>query len=157
MLDTDTFNKENPDLVPKLDTPSSIKTDLRPPTGDDTYDMTDEQALLSPAYALGFYFEDKLWALYMIRGCEETKWSETKREEPQIEGKRKDVIMRLVTNHYPAIDVLSIKKKGAGLIFLLYGLSGSGKTLTVGKSSSIGVEMFFADACCCCGRAWRKR
>jgi hypothetical protein len=99
------------------------------------YKMTDEQALLCPARIRGFSLVEKSWNLFLVERVEEIQWSENAFESLVLEEDSKNMVQALVTTHNATglgfDDV--IKGKGRGLIFLLYGPPGSGKTLTAGK------------------------
>jgi hypothetical protein len=99
------------------------------------YKMTDEQALLCPARIRGFSLVEKSWNLFLVEQVEEVQWSENAFENLVLEEESKNMVQALVTTHHVAGEGFDdiIKGKGKGLIFLLYGPPGSGKTLTAGK------------------------
>jgi hypothetical protein len=103
------------------------------------YKMTEEQALLCPARIRGFSLVEKSWNLFLVELVEEIQWSENAFESLVLEENSKNMVQALVTTHNASgvgfDDV--IKGKGKGLIFLLYGPPGSGKTLTAGKKDEI--------------------
>jgi hypothetical protein len=102
-----------------------------------SYHMTDDQALLCPARASGFALGAKNWALFLVDGVHEVKWRDGAFEKLQLESTSKSTIQALVQTHNPTDQFDDfIKDKGKGLILLLYGPPGCGKTLTAGKSLS---------------------
>ena len=66
------------------------------------------------------------------------KFRNTAWEDLRIPDKTKDCIMKLVNNHRPPLENSDKKnegqalQKGFGLVFLLYGPPGTGRTLTAG-------------------------
>jgi hypothetical protein len=105
----------------------------------DDYKMTDEQALLCPARIRGFSLVEKSWNLFLVEQVEEIRWSENAFESLVLEEESKNMVQALVTAHNSTGEGFDdiIRGKGKGLIFLLYGPPGSGKTLTAGKKAEI--------------------
>lgn len=96
--------------------------------------MTEEQALLSPARIRGFSLAEKIWCFFLVKKIEPIQWSETAYEKLSLAEQMKDTIRALVETHKDLTAEFDdlIVRKGKGLIFLLYGPPGSGKTLTAG-------------------------
>jgi hypothetical protein len=99
------------------------------------YHMTDEQALLSPARIRGFSLAEKIWCFFLVEKIKPIRWSETAFEKLSLAEQMKDTIRALVETHKDMTAEFDdlIVGKGKGLIFLLYGPPGSGKTLTAGR------------------------
>jgi ATP-dependent 26S proteasome regulatory subunit len=101
--------------------------------------MTDEQALLSPARIRGFALNEKIWCFFLVDKVKSIEWSEQAFEKLSLEEQTKGALKALVETHKDMTEEYDhdIAGKGKGLIFLLYGPPGSGKTLTAGKSDLV--------------------
>lgn len=103
------------------------------------YEMTDTEALLSPARIRGFAFSEKLWAFFLVEKIVDFEWSGSAFEELELEHSTKSTILSLVRNHYNCTPERSLLlRKGKGLVMLLYGPTGTGKTSTAGKQDTNG-------------------
>lgn len=106
---------------------------------DDSYIMTEAQALLAPARVRGFSLADKVWAFFLVDEVKEIKWAMNSFKTLELEENLKKSIYALVNVHskpsraYEQFDDV-IAGKGKGLIFLLTGPPGLGKTLTAGMT-----------------------
>ena len=83
-----------------------------------------------PAFAL----KDKTWGMYAIDRIHEIDFDNTTFASLLLPPGQKDIIQSLVEVHLDKRSILNdfIKGKGRGLIFMLYGVPGVGKTLTAG-------------------------
>jgi hypothetical protein len=113
--------------------------------------MTREQALLCPARVRGFSLTEKTWAFFLVEKVQEIKWSLNAFPTLELEEDIKETIVALVETHgnpaktyvdpakthgdpaktYKEFDDV-IAGKGRGLVFLLTGHPGLGKSLTAG-------------------------
>lgn len=87
--------------------------------------------MLCPPYVYGFSLESKEWCKYFVDNLSPVAWQENAMEQLILPNAQRRLIRSLVTSHrYPdhARDEASLK--GKGLIMLLHGTPGSGKTLT---------------------------
>jgi flagellar biosynthesis GTPase FlhF len=104
---------------------------------NDSYIMAEAQALLAPARVRGFSLVDKVWAFFLVDEVKEIKWAKNSFATLELEENFKKTISALVHVHgdpsraYEQFDDV-IAGKGKGLIFLLTGPPGLGKTLTAG-------------------------
>lgn len=104
---------------------------------NDSYIMTEAQALLAPARVRGFSLVDKVWAFFLVDEVKEVKWAKNSFATLELKENFKKAINALVHVHvdpsraYEQFDDV-IAGKGKGLIFLLTGPPGLGKTLTAG-------------------------
>ncbi|ETS88013.1 hypothetical protein PFICI_01841 [Pestalotiopsis fici W106-1] len=111
--------------------------------GAPEYDWEDEQFMLCSARVMGYILQEKMWAQFLVDGIEDidvdgshTAFNDrlVLPEDPVLD--RKAVLMGLVKSHYAAYsdnlyqleDI--VPGKGKGLIILLYGPPGVGKTST---------------------------
>lgn len=106
---------------------------------DDSYIMTEAQALLAPARVRGFSLTDKVWAFFLVDKVKRIKWAKDSFKTLRLEENFKKTIYSLVHVHskrsrqYEQFNDI-IAGKGKGLIFLLTGPPGLGKTLTAGTT-----------------------
>lgn len=97
------------------------------------------QALLCPAMAPGFSFRDKLWGYFDVAKLNPIRWTEHPINALQLDLKYRNALSDLVKHYYTHDDKMNdvIVGKGKGLIFLLNGPPGCGKTLTAGKHENL--------------------
>lgn len=97
---------------------------------------TDDEALLCPGNVRGFALADKCWADFRIDNLEDIKWNQEAYSRLEMDDEYKHVIRALVEAHRkhskPDSEEFDdiIAGKGLGLVFLLQGDPGLGKTLT---------------------------
>ena len=87
--------------------------------------------MLCPPYVYGFSLENKEWCKYFVDHLSPVSWQANAMDQLILPIAQRRLIRSLVTSHrYPehARDEASLK--GKGLIMLLHGTPGSGKTLT---------------------------
>ncbi len=95
------------------------------------YSPTDAQALLCPASSPGYNLVKKDWGYFDIDLLEDIVWALNPLNELEIDPLRKEILRDLIMEHHSkpwSNDIVS--GKGEGLIFLLGGPPGCGKTLT---------------------------
>lgn len=124
MIDPVAFNKIRPNntMIPSIRKPI------------DETSLTDVQKLLVNPLAYGFCFGDKIWGAFAVSKLEEVNWNESLADTLVLSQDRKDFIRSLV-KHYSASEPHNllddfVRDKGKGLIGLLAGPPGVGKTLT---------------------------
>jgi len=82
----------------------------------------------------GYSLARKDWCRFYIDSISEIDWNSRAFEELVLAEERKSVLEALVTSHEFPSDVRDqTKQKGKGLVILLHGTPGSGKTLSAGK------------------------
>ncbi|KAJ5964933.1 ATPase AAA-type core [Penicillium vulpinum] len=95
--------------------------------------------LCCPPYGYGFSLSRKEWGLFFIDSIENVKWKENAWDSLIIGDHEKLVLQSLVTSHsYPEDARDQSLQKGKGLVVLLHGLPGSGKTLTAETAAAEG-------------------
>jgi len=100
------------------------------------YNWTDAQALLCPALSPGYSLVKKEWAYFDIDLLEAVEWAPNPLRELEIDTEWKYLLRDLIMEHSSKLQSNGVVSgKGEGLIFLLYGPPGCGKTLTAGKNS----------------------
>ncbi|WPH00689.1 Hypothetical protein R9X50_00351900 [Acrodontium crateriforme] len=116
--DDDEDTGEALDLVPEE------KLDLDP--------LTDEQCLLANAVVKGFSFSEKEWFEFFIDKVSSPDWNSNCFNQLVLTEAQKDLVRALVATHAQkslGFDDI-VKGKGKGLIMVLHGPPGVGKTLT---------------------------
>ncbi|CAH0049045.1 unnamed protein product [Clonostachys solani] len=127
MIDFATF-WENPASMPQWSRPrKGLKTG-----NEKTPDLSDVELMLCTSSVPGFSFTLRQWGIFDIDDIREIDFNLNVFEQLCIPEERKDLILSLVSQHdqgSTAFDDI-IQGKGKGLIFLLHGPPGVGKTLT---------------------------
>lgn len=110
---------------------------------DERKELDDDEVLLCPAFVQGFALRDKVWAEFRIDHLKNVEWNAMAYERLELDDKVKRIIRALVQAHRkhsienpPDFDDI-IAGKGLGLVFLLQGQPGLGKTLTAGALNCV--------------------
>ncbi|KAF7337590.1 AAA family ATPase [Mycena sanguinolenta] len=96
-------------------------------------DFTEEECLLATNILRGFSFSEKRWFLLFIENFSEVEWNQASFDRLVLPEESKNLLLALVSSHLrgdnSGFDDI-IKGKGRGLVILLHGSRGMGKTLT---------------------------
>ncbi|MCJ1431655.1 hypothetical protein MMC27_001010 [Xylographa pallens] len=102
--------------------------------------FTDEELLIASPVVLGFAFSEKLWLEFIVSGINEIEWNEGAFESLVLPEDQKSIVKALVESHSfqgkKNIDDV-IQGKGRGLVAVLHGNPGTGKTLTAESISEL--------------------
>ncbi|KAG7133290.1 ATPase family AAA domain-containing protein 3B like [Verticillium longisporum] len=114
-------------------------------TDDDTYTLTDEEAMLCPARTRGLSLTDKTWSFFLVEGTKPIEFGETAFESLALNPSSKKMIQGLVDGHDPDSPDFDdfIEGKGRGIILSLEGPTGSGKTLTAESIASLTKRILY--------------
>ncbi|KAJ7650899.1 P-loop containing nucleoside triphosphate hydrolase protein [Roridomyces roridus] len=96
-------------------------------------ELTDQETLLATNVLRGFSFTEKRWFLLFIDNYSEIVWNEASFDRLVLPEGSKTLIRALVSSHLRSEDNKFddiIKGKGRGLVTVLHGNPGVGKTLT---------------------------
>jgi len=96
--------------------------------------LTDEDFLICNYKIPGFCFTNKRWCIFQVALINDIEFNSQAFETLLLPQHQKDMIHSLVRVHSSdgvGFDDL-IKGKGKGMVFLLHGVPGVGKTLTAG-------------------------
>ncbi|KAJ6571786.1 P-loop containing nucleoside triphosphate hydrolase protein [Mycena capillaripes] len=96
-------------------------------------ELTDEETLLATNVLRGFSFAEKMWFQMFIDNFSEIEWNEASFDRLVLPEASKTLIRALVSSHLRVEDSKFddiIKGKGRGLVTVLHGSPGVGKTLT---------------------------
>jgi hypothetical protein len=106
-------------------------------------DLEDElDPRLCPSYVYGFSFEKKEWCKFFVDFLSDVDWKSDALDSLILPAPQKRLLQGLVTGHrFPDKARNEHGLKGKGLVILLHGSPGSGKTLTAGKPlCSLGIS-----------------
>lgn len=94
--------------------------------------LTEEQLLLCTPYVRGFLLRRKQWAKFCVDGISDIEWNEEAFESLVLPNNEKDLLLAFAegqANGNAKFDDF-IQGKGKGIVMLLSGAPGVGKTLT---------------------------
>ncbi|KGQ04494.1 26S protease regulatory subunit 4 [Beauveria bassiana D1-5] len=112
--------------------------------------LTDEDYILASPVVLGFAFAEKQWLEFTVTNVGPVRWNDQAWDSLVLERETKDLIKALVTsrrsNASKTIDDV-IQGKGKGLVTVLHGAPGTGKTLTAeGISELLKCPLYMVSA-----------
>ncbi|CAZ80006.1 unnamed protein product [Tuber melanosporum] len=115
----------------------SMRVEALPEDGDEEAEpvFTDDELLTASPVVLGWSFNEKLWLEFTVSGVEEIQWNEKAFDSLVLAEEQKEIVKALVESHSgnniasATIDDV-IQGKGRGLVSVLHGPPGVGKTLT---------------------------
>ncbi|KAK3076236.1 hypothetical protein LTS18_013552, partial [Coniosporium uncinatum] len=112
----------------KLDTIASTTDEAKK---EQTF--SDEELIIASPVVLGFSFSEKLWLEFSLSGVRDIEWNSTAFESLVLPPNQKSIVQALVSTHkFHAAETIDdvVQGKGKGLVFVLHGPPGVGKTLT---------------------------
>ncbi|KAH6972278.1 hypothetical protein BKA56DRAFT_593925 [Ilyonectria sp. MPI-CAGE-AT-0026] len=149
MVDVRTYKKMHPEPGFQgflQDRPS--KFDPWPLTRTQQDDLSKELMMLLPSTTYGFNMREKKWVTLNVKDIHPIKWNKMAFERLVLDDNKKQLIHALVDVH------TSVKKmddiiagKGNGLIVLLHGSPGTGKTLTAESVAEIAAKPLYRVTC----------
>jgi len=143
MIDAKTFVTARPSHKPEFTFSSkTIDTERK-----EYLAFSDDEVLICDHLMPGFALADKRWCLFDVSFIKDVDFNEGAFQSLLLPQDQKDMIHSLVKIHSDERiqfdDV--IKGKGKGMVFLLHGVPGVGKTLTAGKNQSSPYSFSFAN------------
>lgn len=107
----------------------------------DTQKFTDDDYLMCPPTLVAFLLREKVWAFDIhVHGLKEIVWKQDPFLSLQLPEEKKSLVKHLVQSFGAETNIAGsnsyediIEGKGRGLVFLLHGPPGLGKTLTAGQ------------------------
>lgn len=144
VVDTKTFHRINADEAFTVSPfPGTNTNDTRAfkrlcngldaqPNGNHKAKLTDEQLMLASSTVRGFSFTEKEWFDFQVDGLSKIEWNSKCFEKLVLPSAQKETVKALVSTHVNnslGFDDI-VKGKGLGLILVLHGPPGVGKTLT---------------------------
>lgn len=118
---------------------ASVNSAATKPTVKDENSLTNDEYLLCPARIPGFSLGQKEWGYFLVEGLKEVQWREGAFDLLEMDERKKNLVRALIQGHkqYGTDDNDTfddiVKGKGNGLVFMLHGPPGLGKTLMAGK------------------------
>ncbi|KAL4986817.1 P-loop containing nucleoside triphosphate hydrolase protein [Aspergillus falconensis] len=104
--------------------------------------------ILLPATIPGFGFHDKKWISVSVEGIRDIQWNAEAFNHLVLKHTKKELIKALVAKHTAASDTNDvIEGKGNGLILLLHGGPGTGKTLTAESVAELTERPLYRVTC----------
>ncbi|KAK6822944.1 hypothetical protein PG987_014489 [Apiospora arundinis] len=131
------------------ESPTSIY-DKWPQEIDATSEMPPYCELLLPDVIQGFHLGTKKWVVLFVKDFStEVDWNKSAFERLVFDKKTKEMIQALVKVHKSRNKTMDdiIKGKGNGLIVLLHGSPGTGKTLTAESVAEIAEKPLYRVTC----------
>jgi hypothetical protein len=111
-------------------------------------DPEDPFLLQLPPRIQGFNMQDKTWVSLLTAGIEPVVWDKAAFENLAIEKDTKELIQALIRNKIKSDQSIDfVKGKGTGLIVLLHGGPGTGKTLTAETVAEIAEKPLYRITC----------
>lgn len=101
---------------------------------EDHLELTEDELLICNYRVMGFSLVDKKWCYFKVDLIEPVEYNKDAFENLLLQKDHKEMVRSLVTVHEKdriGFDDV-VKGKGHGMIFLLHGVPGVGKTLTAG-------------------------
>ncbi|KAF2136099.1 uncharacterized protein K452DRAFT_238072 [Aplosporella prunicola CBS 121167] len=96
-------------------------------------EFTEEELLIASPVVLGFAFSEKRWMEFSISGLQDIKWNDEAFTSLVLQKDRKSIVKAMVSSHkFHAAQTIDdvVQGKGRGMVFVLHGPPGVGKTLT---------------------------
>ncbi|KAF9872533.1 AAA family ATPase [Colletotrichum karsti] len=92
--------------------------------------LTDEQAMLATSMVRGFSFNEKKFLDFFVDKISDIEWNTRCFEQLVLPESQKELVQALVAEHTASTFDDIVQGKGKGLILVLHGPPGVGKTLT---------------------------
>ncbi|KAF2020927.1 P-loop containing nucleoside triphosphate hydrolase protein [Aaosphaeria arxii CBS 175.79] len=144
MIDMDTYRNLHPvNQETRDEEDEGIKKLKQPP--NETF------VLLLPSHIRGYGFHDKKWSLLLIDQIRSVTWSsDTFDRRLVLKAQKKEIIKALITVHTTPVHTNKadiVEGKGNGLIMLLHGGPGTGKTLTAESIAEFAERPLYKVTC----------
>lgn len=108
--------------------------------------LSDAELTILPPSILGFDFQEKEWIRLNVDSVEDITWNKGAFNRLVLPSKTKELIQALVTARISGMQDI-ISNKGNGLVILLHGGPGTGKTLTAETVAEIAEKPLYRVTC----------
>lgn len=145
MIDMESYNKLHSNNIMSI---APQRKNHQRISAESINDPDGEYQFLLPPYIKGYNLRHKKWFEISADGISDVKWNREAFQSLVIERKSKELIQALVTSQIEAekgADLIS--GKGNGLILLLHGGPGTGKTLTAESVAEIAEKPLYRVTC----------
>lgn len=128
--------------------PSVVLSRCRNETHSESY-VNRLQLITMPSFIPAFSLSKRSWGFIDVNGISDIQWDTNAYENLQMDHERKESVRRLVSTHRTFSSGFDdfISGKGKGLVFLLHGPPGSGKTMTAGMLHLSQVQIQGTNLC----------
>ncbi|KAH7325774.1 P-loop containing nucleoside triphosphate hydrolase protein [Stachybotrys elegans] len=128
VIDCKAFSEARPTHQPYFD---SSQKGYRPDLNQEQY-MSDEEYMICANEVAGYSLRDKKWGWFSVEMIRDVEFNENAFDGLILQEDQKHVMVSLVRSHADGMVEFDdmIRGKGKGLVFLLHGDPGTGKTLT---------------------------
>ena len=151
MIDTKTYqrlHKRPPQNERRIYIDEAIdRFDTWPETVANDEQPNDKVLTVLPPNIFGFDFQEKEWISLQVDLLAEIKWNKTAFNRLVLPAKTKELIQALVTSKISDQVRDVIENKGNGLVVLLHGGPGTGKTLTAESVAEIAEKPLYRVTC----------
>jgi SpoVK/Ycf46/Vps4 family AAA+-type ATPase len=153
MIDMSTYmkiHKSNPDWE---DTDrerrrnAGLRFDTWPDTISNNQQVKDQNLTIMPPNIHGFDFREKEWISLCVDAISDISWNKEAYDRLVLPSKTKELIQALVTVQVSGKMQDIIANKGNGLILLLHGSPGTGKTLTAETVAEMAEKPLYRVTC----------
>lgn len=112
--------------------------------------LTEGELMLCYPVVLGFSFTTKRWGGFPLDGLSDVEWSSKPFDSLVFNPKIKELVHSMVKQHSKGTSTFDdvVKGKGKGLVGLLCGPPGGGKTLTAEAVAEVSSSVPFQDNYC---------
>ena len=108
-------------------------------------DASSRDVKFCPPFVYGFSLARKEWCRFYIPQIRDIEWNNNIFDSLILQESQKTLLNALVSSHsFPASPRDQIKQKGKGLVVLLHGTPGSGKTLTAECAAELTHKALFS-------------
>jgi hypothetical protein len=155
IIDTAAFNELNPDSQVSVydlednDTYTPPPMDDPPESTGDLISLTPYQLLLTTDKLRGYSLKDKVWLIFDLASVKEITWNDKAFSSLVLPDDTKDLVLAFAQSQIKKAQVFDdiIEGKGRGIIMLLAGPPGVGKTLTAEAcSEAMKVPLYMMSA-----------
>ncbi|KAI9692396.1 MAG: hypothetical protein M1822_006627 [Bathelium mastoideum] len=101
-------------------------------------DTVDPELMLYPPFVYGYSLSRKEWCRFYVPQISDVEWNSNSFDKLILQESQKTLLRALVSSHaFPPNPRDQTQQKGKGLVVLLHGSPGSGKTLTAECSAEL--------------------